>query len=242
MKEISRATLNEKDYILIYTTSINKMNTIVTDIMDIAGKLLDGAYASVRIMNASEIYQLPKELWNVGYFDGVEAQMDVYRHSGYVIKNPFKIKALRTSDYKVIDINPREEKRIQKASKLLDNGNISYSAWNMNDVLDGKFETSNYNNIISDSTHVESDDVLDNKTKPLKKDKVVKTEKSIKKNTPVKVEKTSNKDKSKSIKKDKSIKHTKLGKKKSNDDGFKLEDDMFDEIDNNEKIDDDELF
>lgn len=245
MKEISRATLNERDYILIYTTNTNKMNVLVSDIMDAASKLLDGAYSSVRIMNASEIYQLPKELWNVGYFDGVEAQMDVYRHSGYVIKKPFKITRLLTNSG-IIDINQNDERRINKASKLLDNGNISYSDWDMDSVLSGKFESGNYKNIVSESKN-DSLDIQNKKTdKKIKKPVKNKVDKKEKERVNKKeISKKPSKDNIKSNKKEKANLNKKV--KNKNDDGFMLNDDMFDEIDSmDSSVDDvsnnDELF
>lgn len=154
MKEISRATLNEKDYILIYTTQTNKMNSIINDVQEVSSHLLDGAYASVRIMTAQEVYQLPKELWNVGYFDGIEAQMDVYKHSGYSIKNPFKITQLNTYGGQAIKITPVEERRITKASKLLDNEKISLEDWSIDSVLSGEFERNQYKTMVSDNKSI----------------------------------------------------------------------------------------
>lgn len=152
MKEISRATLNEKDYILIYTNKTTKMNSIINDVQEISGHLLDGAYASVRIMTINEIYQMPKELWNVGYFDGVEAQMDVYRHSGRSIKNPFTLTQLIKEDNTVLKLTPADEKRIIKASKLMENNQIRLEDWSIDSVLSGDFELYQYQNIVSDNT------------------------------------------------------------------------------------------
>lgn len=245
MKEISRATLNEKDYLLIYTTNTNKMNTLISDVMDIAGKLLDGAYASVRIMTASEIYQLPKELWNVGYFDGVEAQMDVYKHSGYVIKKPFKITRLATNSGS-IDIGTKEENRINKASKLLDNGNISYQDWDIDSVIAGKFETGYYGKIVSESNDSNSLEQVDSKVnkKPgkvkNKKERVAKENSVKKKSVNEKVSKNNSPKTKVNPIKEKPNKTKKV--KKSNDDGFMLEEDMFDEIDKVDEINDDEVF
>lgn len=154
MKEISRATLNEKDYILIYTNKTTKMNSIINDVQEISSHLLDGAYASVRIMTANEIYQIPKELWNVGYFDGIEAQMDVYRHSGRSIKNPFTLTQLIKEDNTVIKLTPADERKIVKASKLMDNNQIRLDDWNIDSILSGDFEVYQ-KSIVSDSKSIQ---------------------------------------------------------------------------------------
>lgn len=180
MKEISRATLNEKDYILIYTNKTNKMSNIINDVQEISAHLLDGAYASVRIMTAQEVYQLPKELWNVGYFDGIEAQMDVYKHSGYSIKSPFKITQLNTYGGESIKITPVEERRIEKASKLMDNNKIAIEDWNIESVLSGEFERNQYKTIVSDSKSIHES--VERKMAPavVKKEKVKKEKPSKK--------------------------------------------------------------
>lgn len=189
MKEISRATLNEMDYILVYTTNTNKMSSIVNDVMEAGSRLLNGAYASVRIMTEAEIYQLPREINNVGYFDGVEAQMDVYKHSGYSIKNPLHISGIIKED-KFVPIDEKTYKKIEKASKLLDNGNISVEEWGLDEIANGKFEKLDYKSIVSSDETPNLDEFnlnkVDNKKKKFKKEspkkEVVKKEKKISKN------------------------------------------------------------
>lgn len=171
MKEISRATLNEMDYILVYTTNTNKMNSIVNDVMEAGSRLLNGAYASVRIMTEAEIYQLPREINNVGYFDGVEAQMDVYKHSGYSIKNPLHISGI-IKENKYVPIDEKISKKIEKASKLLDNGNISVEEWGFDEISNGKFERLDYKSIVSEDETPNLDDF--NFDKANKKSKVKK--------------------------------------------------------------------
>jgi hypothetical protein len=236
MKEISRATLNEKDYILIYTPNINRMNSIIGDVMEIAGKLLDGAYATVRIMSANEVYQLPKEIWNVGYFDGIEAQMDVYKHSGYSIKSPFKITQLVRSDYSSTVVSDMAERRIIKASKLLDNNKISYADWNIDDAMAGKFENGNYSKIVSEDNN--NDSV--NNSKNVKSKTNAKTKVHSEKSNVIK------KKEKKGPKPPKSGTKTKFGSKKK-DDGLKLDEsslnEVIDEINNGDyDVDDNELF
>lgn len=230
MKEISRATLNEMDYILVYTTNTNKMNTIINDVMEAGSRLLNGAYASVRIMTEAEIYQLPREIENVGYFDGVEAQMNVYKHSGYSIKNPLHISGV-VKDNKYIKIDDSISKKLEKASKLLDNGNISVVDWDFDEIMKGKFEKLDYKSIVSDDElpDINNESVLnlqnDNR-KSVKKGKL-KKEKKFKTDT----KKVNNSKLNKSSKRDKQVDISQVEEV--------LQDLDNNEVDNNEE---DELF
>lgn len=139
MKYLSGNTLDEHDYILVYTKDMNRMDTLLNDILEAGSCLMDGAYVGARILSESEIYNLPRGNFNVKFFDGVEAQMNVYRTGGYTIKSPFHITGLEFEGHKKVTITPELEKKLEQASKLVDNENISFIDWNVLDALNGKW-------------------------------------------------------------------------------------------------------
>ena len=54
IKSISRKTLYESDYILIYTKDLNRTDYLINDIIDIVCKLMNGAYISFSILNTRD--------------------------------------------------------------------------------------------------------------------------------------------------------------------------------------------
>ena len=141
MKEISRATLNERDYILVYTKSTSKMDTIVEDATEFGSKLLNGSYAAVKVLSSKEVFNLMRDIWNVSVFNGIEAQMDVYKHTGLKISEPFKLLTIYKDNFSTqIEMDKKNTERIKKASKLLDNARISVSEWDIDTILAGKYD------------------------------------------------------------------------------------------------------
>ena len=141
MKEISRATLNERDYILVYTKKTSKMDTIVEDAIEFGSKLLEGSYAAVKVLSSKEAFNVMRDLWNVNVFNGIEAQMDVYRHAGYKIEEPLKVVTIFKDNFNTqIELDKKATDRLKKASKLLDNSRISVAEWDIGEILEGKYD------------------------------------------------------------------------------------------------------
>lgn len=141
MRNISSNTLDEHDYLLIYSKNINKIDSILMEALEAVSYLMDGAYVGARVLTESEVYQLPRENFNVKFFDGVEAQMSVYRGSGVQMKVPFKIRRIEFEGDKRVTMNPQLNSKIEEAVKLLNNEQIPYAEWSVLDALGGKWSS-----------------------------------------------------------------------------------------------------
>lgn len=143
LKAISSATLSEFDYILIYTTSIARIDSLIDDIAECSYKLLNGAYSSVKILHEKEIYELPKTIHNVEFFDGVQAQMNVYRESDRKIPTIMRFIKLRYSDGSLRELNEKDGKKLAQLSSLVSNGALRYDEWSVKEALNGEIEKLN---------------------------------------------------------------------------------------------------
>lgn len=143
LKRIGTSTLTETDYIMVYTDRSSRISTLLQDVADCTYKLLDGAYSSVKIMTEKEIYALPKDLYNVEFFDGIQAQMRVYKSYHDNIDDAFKIKRIKianTDGFKIIDIDSRALVTLEILATAVNNGYIEYGKWSVDEALDGKLD------------------------------------------------------------------------------------------------------
>lgn len=123
MRNITRRTLYETDYILVYTQDMSRFDAILSDVIDCAYKLLDGAYVGYGFLSQKEIVNiLVKERYNVTYFDATEATMVMSKNSGYNIKAPFNISEIVFTDGKSQKIGRQELYKINKITSDILNG------------------------------------------------------------------------------------------------------------------------
>lgn len=137
MRSIGSTTLDERDYLLFYSPNINKMETILKEALESVSCLMEGSYVGAKVLTESEIYQLPRENFNVKFFDGVEAQMSVYRGSGIKMKPPIKITQIEFENGKKVTLDAKLNARLSEAVKLLSNEQIEYSDWDVIKALNG---------------------------------------------------------------------------------------------------------
>lgn len=152
IKSISRVTLNESDYILIYTDRASRIDSLLADVTECCYKLLEGAYRSAVILDDREIYQLPRGLHNVGIFDGIAAQMNVYKNSGFKIEDAFELigyghTELGSPGIKYSKLSKKDINVISKLSSLVNNGYIKYGEWTIKDALSGKLNINKFDNL-----------------------------------------------------------------------------------------------
>jgi hypothetical protein len=95
IKNITRMSLYETDYFIIYTSDISKRDYIMNDVTDCMFKLLDGAYVGYTIMNSKEIVDFVKSQYGVNYFNATEASMDMFNRNATNTVAPFNITGIR---------------------------------------------------------------------------------------------------------------------------------------------------
>ena len=120
IKNISHRTLYESDYFLIYTTDLQKIDSIIDDSIECLYKILDGAYIGYRVLSAREIIEFVKEVYGVKYFNYTQATLDMFKLSGANTKKPFAISGIEYADGSFQDIESYELNKIyQMASDVL---------------------------------------------------------------------------------------------------------------------------
>ena len=114
IKSITRKTLYETDYVLIYTKQLQKLDTIIDDVDDIALVIMDGGFASYKILNKRDLVEMQKEEHNVSYFDSTEATLQMFNTNGVEAKAPVKIKSIVFMDGEEAILDDKGIKRVQK--------------------------------------------------------------------------------------------------------------------------------
>ena len=117
IKSITRATLYESEYFLIYTYDTNKAKYMASEINDILYKILDGGYVGFRIMEAQEIMEFVKEMYGVRLFDPGEAMLNVFSRSGNSLETVFELRSVTYLNGNVQVFELMEEK-IQKMKDM----------------------------------------------------------------------------------------------------------------------------
>ena len=174
LKRISNAMLSEFEYILVYSKQLSRMDTLTDDIIECTYSLLDGAYASVKILNEKEIYELPKSLFNTLFFNGIQAQINVYKSENVTIPEIMKIYRLTDDSNNKYDIGDKENTVLDKLSTLVNNDELHFGEWSVKDALEGNIEKVNKFNdkkLGSDEADDEEDKALEKKKKKVKKEK-----------------------------------------------------------------------
>lgn len=151
LKSITRATLYETDYVLIYTKDINKMDQIIDDVEDIVYKILDGAFIGYEILNLNDVVDIHKEIYGVSYFDASEAAMNTFRNSNFKVKKAIQLLEITLENGMVIKLDEKAIYNINKLASCIQNGSIKDGEWTIREAIDGsifrnKNENNNYNN------------------------------------------------------------------------------------------------
>lgn len=120
IKAISHKTLYESDYFLVYTSDLQKVDSIIDDTVETMSRLLDGAYIGYRVLSAREIIEFVKEVYGVKYFNYTQATLDMFKMAGANTKKPFTISGIEYTDGNKQPIGSYELNKIyQMASDVL---------------------------------------------------------------------------------------------------------------------------
>lgn len=109
IKNITRSTLYESDYYMIYTYDMSRVDMIIEDTIEAVYKLMNGAYIGYRVLSEKDITELVSEKYEVTYFDSVEATLKMSKNNGYDMKSPFVIDEVRFKDGKSQKIGKKEQ-------------------------------------------------------------------------------------------------------------------------------------
>lgn len=121
IKNVTRRALYESDYFLIYTSNLNKIDSISNDIADCVYHLLDGAYTSYTVLDSEELGDMIKEDNGVKYFNPTDATLRMFHRQGAKLANPFIIREIEYSDGDSQEITPANMDKLRVIEMKLRN-------------------------------------------------------------------------------------------------------------------------
>lgn len=126
IKNRSRETLYETDYILVYTTKLERVDSLISDLQACASILLDGAYSGFEILGHREIIDLHKEIFGIGYFNLSEASINTFNEVG-AKKKAITLKALKLTNGRTVELTKRDTDIINRLLKRVEDGEVDIS-------------------------------------------------------------------------------------------------------------------
>lgn len=126
IKNRSRETLYETDYVLVYTTKLERVDSLISDIQSCASILLDGAYSGFEILGQREIIDLHKEIFGIGYFNLSEASINTFNEVG-AKKKAITLKALKLTNGRTVELTKRDTDIINRLLKRVEDGEVDIS-------------------------------------------------------------------------------------------------------------------
>lgn len=126
IKNRSRETLYETDYILVYTTKLERVDSLISDLQSCASILLDGAYSGFEILGQREIIDLHKEIFGIGYFNLSEASINTFNEVG-AKKKAITLKALKLTNGRTVELTKRDTDIINRLLKRVEDGEVDIS-------------------------------------------------------------------------------------------------------------------
>lgn len=125
IRDITRKTLYESDYVMIISTDINRVDQIIDDAIECAYKIQDGAYLGYYILSSKEIIEFIKDEYGVGYFNLNEATLNMFRNNGVITDKPFKLLEVVYSDEVVQKLGSREVNKLRQLASCVNERTIN---------------------------------------------------------------------------------------------------------------------
>lgn len=135
IKNITRKTLFETEYFLIYTEDLTKTDQIIEDVVDIAFKAMDGAYIGYSILHYKDIIEFEKDLYNIKYFDCTEATLEMFKRNGIYYGSPFKLTGVVFDNDEEHDINEVVNQKIAQGIESIKNGTKDISSLKIREFI-----------------------------------------------------------------------------------------------------------
>ena len=166
IKILTRSTLYESDYFLIYTEQVSKSDIILEDVNDIATLLMDGAYLGHRVLREKDILDLHKEIYGIRYFDYNRATMRVFSNINTPLEKPFKLRSILMDNGEIIELSQDQINRIQKIASDINNNTLNVGDISIKEALSGYININDKVNVggeIKIGNHMEEDEsTIDN--------------------------------------------------------------------------------
>lgn len=138
LKKVTRSTLYESDYVLVYTNDIDKRDTLISDSIDCVYKLLEGGFIGYSILTSREILDRVKDEYGVKYFDYTEATVNMYRNIGLSIPEAVAITSVEYTSGEVEEVDSMGRKRLNALTSYIERGVLKKGEWTVSRALQGE--------------------------------------------------------------------------------------------------------
>lgn len=159
IKNITRSTLYENEYLLIYTNDLSKIDNYISDVSDCLFKLLDGAYVSYKVLTSKELGAFVKEEHKVKYFNYTEASLNMFRNNAGASVEPFKITGILWENGYEQELNNNEILKLRDTTSKVIREVIKIQDMSLKDALyreDNKNKIGiDFNNLSKDRKSIE---------------------------------------------------------------------------------------
>ena len=131
IKNVTRNSLYETDYFLVYTTDMNRADHIIEEVSNIFSMLREGAYVGHSILTHKGINDFVKQEYGVEYFNSTEASLYMFRRLNGRGKLPFNISGIIWTDGVEQNLNQVEINKVRNlassvVSETVSQGDVSF--------------------------------------------------------------------------------------------------------------------
>lgn len=169
IKNITKKSLYENEYILIYTSDLSKLDNFISDVSDCLFKLLDGAYVNYKILTSKELGSFAKEDYKVNHFNYTEASLNMFKNNIGASIEPFKITGILWDNGEMQELNNREILKLKDTTSKVINETIKIQDISLKDTL---YREDNKNKIGIDFNNLSKERKVESESMELEKRKV----------------------------------------------------------------------
>ena len=159
IKNITRMSLYETEYLLIYTTDLSKLDNYISIVCDCLFKLLDGAYVGYKVLSSKEVGAFVKEEYKVNYFNYTEASLNMYKNNAGASIEPFKITGILWEDGEEQELNNNEVLKLRNLTSKVIKETIKKQDVSLKQALYRKDDRNkigiDFNNLSKDKVSIE---------------------------------------------------------------------------------------
>lgn len=127
LKNVTRNSLYENDYYLIYTQKLDRLDLILKDVYDSLDILMDGNFIGYNILDTKEIIELHKEQIGVAYFNYNLATINTFREYQVDKRPAISLKKIYLNNGSVIELTKEDELFIRKIATDIVSSNSTES-------------------------------------------------------------------------------------------------------------------
>lgn len=135
IKNITKRSLYENEYLLIYTNDLSKLDNFISDVSDCLFKLLDGAYVNYKILTSKELGLFAKEDYKVNHFNYTEASLSMFKNNAGANIEPFKITGILWNNGKEQELNNSEILKLKDITSKVIKETIKIQDLSLKDAL-----------------------------------------------------------------------------------------------------------